>query len=365
MDNTMNPTHHDPDGQWLVEAAAEALDETIQTPIMVDPPPAEDAWFRIHIPEWKLVFAAAPYPRPMQLRGIGPLSHWLEHVMPSPRSSLRRVAVIDYAAHTTAFRLRQFNICFIDTAGNAYLNDKGRFIFIQGRKKPRAAARPQNRAFSRSGLQVLFGLLVDPPLLGETYRIIADTVSVSHGTVGTTLESLKALGYLEEASGRRLLRRHTELRTRWAAGYAETLRPRLLRNRFRFTDPSQASERIRALPPELGLWSGGPGADLLTGHLKPDAYTLFSTAPPSELARALGVVRDKEGPLDVLRPFWSTSWVRARSQAHPGVANPLLVWADLLATGDARSQDAAAMVLDILEAEYAETSVGTPEEEAS
>lgn len=338
-----------------VEAATRALEKLLGRDIQLDPPSKENKWFRFRISGWHTAFRAAVYPRPVHPKSIGALANWLTGELDDATGSARQVAILEQVTAKTAERLRKWNVCFVDAAGNAYLEGDGCFIFVVG-QKGKDAPRPhyKDRAFTRSGLQVVFGLLADPVLLNWNYREIAHAVGVSHGTVGIAMESMRTMGYLSDAGERRLLMRQDELRMRWAAGYAETLRPRLLRNRFRFTEPSQAHERVRSLPPEIGLWSGEPGADLITEYLQPGSYTLFSKAPPSELARVLGAVRDEHGSIEVLRPFWAPTWSGARSKKDMRATHSLLVWADLLAAGDARAKDVAGMVLDVWNTELQE-----------
>ena len=108
--------------------------------------------------------------------------------------------VADYVNPNMADRLREAGAQFIDAAGNAYLNEKTFFIFVKGnRKRPvHASARKTSRAFNSSGLKLIFSFLMDPHLVGETYRKMAEVSGVSLGAIGWVLNDLKDKGYVRE-----------------------------------------------------------------------------------------------------------------------------------------------------------------------
>ena len=97
-----------------------------------------------------------------------------------------------------AERLRALNVAFVDTAGNAYINDPPIFIYVIGNKKKEV---PQKiitgRAFRPTGLKVVFALLCQPGLVKAPYRDIVAAARVVQGTVGWVINDLKQQNYLE------------------------------------------------------------------------------------------------------------------------------------------------------------------------
>ena len=68
--------------------------------------------------------------------------------------------VTDYVNRQQADRLRRLNIPFIDTAGNAYINEPPVFVFATGNKPEiLPTAQPRVRLFQPTGLKLIFALL--------------------------------------------------------------------------------------------------------------------------------------------------------------------------------------------------------------
>ncbi|MEC4681725.1 MAG: type IV toxin-antitoxin system AbiEi family antitoxin, partial [Nitrospirota bacterium] len=142
--------------------------------------------------------------------------------------------VTNYVNPRMADRLKQMDLPFIDTVGNAYLNIPPVFIFIKGNRPLEKLARePMTRAFQPAGLRVVFAFLCHPALVTAPYRDIARAADVALGTVAWVVTNLKELGYLVDMGkrGRRLANRK-KLLDRWVTAYPEQLRPKLLIGRF-------------------------------------------------------------------------------------------------------------------------------------
>jgi hypothetical protein len=250
--------------------------------------------------------------------------------------------VTPYVSPQLAERLKLLEAPFLDGAGNAYLRTPGKFIYVVGRKpeQRQAGAKPV-RAFRPTGSRVVFALLAVQELAGAPYRTIAEQAGVALGTVNGVIADLERLGFLvtSKSTGRRLERR-PELIDAWVEAYHRELRPRLDPRRFRVT---QADWWQREDLGGLDLWLGGePAAALLTGHLRPEVATLYSGAHFSAFARRVHPTKDEHGNLEVLDRFWKFEPQALAPGRH--VAPPLLVYADLLGTGDSRNGEAAEIV---------------------
>ena len=126
----------------------------------------------------------------------------------------------------------------------------------------------------------------------------------------------------------------------WVEAYPRELRPRLRPRRFRVEtiDWWKTEDFGR-----LGMWLGGePAAAVLTQYLRPQTVTLYGDAGLRELAARVRPVKDENGNLEVLDPFWEFE----PEQPLPGrhLVPPLLVYADLVATADERNLETAEMV---------------------
>lgn len=245
--------------------------------------------------------------------------------------------------------LRKAGVEFMDEAGNVSLSGPGLHIMITGRRMPRsplATTRP--RAFNPAGLKLLYAFLTDPQLdepkpgsalVSRTYRDIGAATGIAHSTVGWIMADLIRQGYVVEVDdGIRLLVERRRLLERWSQGYAETLRPKLLLERYR---PARG-DWWRQVTPEGGLWSGEVGSALLNGILKPGTFTIFGNRPSHAFILAHGLQKDPKGSVEYLSPFWLAG---AAIDSAP-LVHPLLIYADLLTMDDDRTQEAAQAVYD-------------------
>jgi hypothetical protein len=244
----------------------------------------------------------------------------------------------------TAERARELGVGFVDQAGNAHLRGPGLFVFVTGRRAPRRARRRARtpRAFTPGGLRVVFGVLVRPALLGEPFRDIAAATGVALGTVAGVIEDLAERGYvIEEGNGERRLLARQRLAEEWALLYPVRLRPKLVTGRYRAPGPTWWEKA--QLPVGRAVWGGEVAADRLTGQLKPAQHTLYVWGEPGEIIVAHRLRPDDRGDVEILEAFWEPG--HAGEVAPKGdVAPPLLVYADLMATGDPRNVEVARIV---------------------
>lgn len=267
---------------------------------------------------------------------LGPV---LAHLKRLPGPAL---LVTPYMTPPMAERLKAQDIPFIDAAGNAYLRTPDTFIFVTGRKPaaPAETRRPV-RVFRATGLRIVFALLCRPELVAAPYREIAEQAGVALGSVNIALKELEQLGFLRthKAKGR-VLEQRERLLNIWAEAYPRELHPRLKPRRFRVDNPNWWKDMDLA---PFDLWLGGEAAAaVLTKYLRPERVTLYGGTGFTELARHIRPVKDENGNLDLLDAFWHFEL----AQVVPGyrLVPPLLVYADLVATADARNLETAEMI---------------------
>jgi hypothetical protein len=266
--------------------------------------------------------------------------------------------VTDYVNPNMAERLREMDIAFLDLWGNAYINAPPIYVYVRGNKPVNQwrfgkTAKP-TRAFQATGLKVLFGFLVQPELLQAPYREIAAATDVALGTVGWVLTDLREHGYLLEKPNkeRRLLRKR-ELLDQWVAAYPEKLRPKLILGKYRAPDhrwwQNVEIERHDA------LWGGEVAAAKLTQYLQPDVATIYADELPARLLLENQLKKDPDGDVEILKRFWRPDVTQTREEAFvpptkkaatAGVVPPVLIYADLMGTGDARNIETAQIVYD-------------------
>jgi len=277
-----------------------------------------------------------------QQANVGTIAAQLRR-MPPPA-----LLVADYVNPNMADRLRDAGIQFIDTAGNAYLNERTFFVFVKGNRPPslHASTRKISRAFNASGLKLIFCYLTDPPLVYQTYRKMAEASGVSLGAIGWVLNDLKDKGYVREhgKKGSRSLENPIELLDRWVETYPEKLLPDLDMGLFQATSVMP----WKKIKPEVfgGCWGGEVAASLLDNYLSPAQATIY--LPRDKLKNLVMEYRLRKVPenlaktsetLQIYEKFWHED--RHSLHQNPGVAPDILVYADLLTSGDPRNLEAA------------------------
>ncbi|GAA2938020.1 type IV toxin-antitoxin system AbiEi family antitoxin [Microbacterium luteolum] len=240
-----------------------------------------------------------------------------------------------------ADRLRQLGVNFLDANGNAYLAFDDVLIDVRGRSgDPIAALHREKPAasnlFSPKRAQVIFALLSWPDIVNAKLREIADTAKVSVGFAQKTLVDLEAANYLQAFGGGRHGRRLNNvdaLVDGWVASFPAGLgspeNTRAFQGSF---DPDGLSED----GPEIYL-SGEAAAEWIPRHT---TWSLYCDDIPRQAAAAGRWTARASNPNIFVRPlFWNAPQDDVMRRVR--IAPPLLVYADLIASGESRQREAA------------------------
>ncbi len=267
---------------------------------------------------------------------LGAAMHQLERY---PHQGL---LVTEYVNPNMAERLREMDVPFLDTVGNVYLNTPFIYVFSKGDKPAAPLGKAgKTRAFQPTGLKVLFALLSQPELMGAPYRDIAMAAGVALGTVGWVMTDLKTQGYLIDMGKRgRRLKERERLVQRWVTAWPEQLRPKLLIGHY--TAHEQDFWKRAPLHNYQACWGGEVAAARLTSYLKPELLTIYVRERAADLQLALKLHKDPNGKVELLKTFWGGGC----EQPDPEMVPPLLVYADLLATGDPRNIETAKLIYE-------------------
>lgn len=248
--------------------------------------------------------------------------------------------ITDFVPPTLADLLREQGISFLDANGNAFFNEPEFYIFISSRQKEASAIIPKpSIIFQASGLRLLFVLLSIPNSENKTYRELAEVSGVSLGSVNEVMANLMREFYLVEQGKSRLLIRKDELMKRWVQGYAETLRPKL--RSISFQTNSLDWWKSVDLTKVEAFWGGEVAAERMTDSLVPFKFILYTKnfIFTHKYLLQSGLQRDSEGNVLVLEKFWNFN-------QEDTITPPFLVYADLVATADARNLEVAQIIYD-------------------
>jgi hypothetical protein len=325
-------------GEEILDQAILALSElglvARVDPRSPDPDQGSDATFFIDHDGRKVRYDVQ-IKRSLRREVIGPLLHGFSG------KTGNRLLITDYVTPPVADELRRNGIQFADTAGNAFLKNRGLLIVATGRRPRvhRAAEKPL-RVFRPSGIKTVFAILSMPGLVEAPQREIARAAGVALGSVAKVMEGLRDLGFIAEVEGSRRLLRTERLVEQWTEAYARLLHPVL--HLGRFAEPERNWWK-HVDPAAYGAqWGGQTAAAVLQRQLVPDETVIYAEKLPVRMWTQHRLKANPEGRVILRRRFWHFDVPGLRA----GVVPPLLVYADLLATGDSRSVEAARHIRD-------------------
>ncbi len=267
------------------------------------------------------------------------LGRLAQHIRVNPENN---ILITRYAPPYLAKKMKEMHIQFIDTGGNAYVNKPPMYVYVYGNKTiERHPEQTTEGMFGLGGIRVIFALLCKQNLENGTYREIAEAAGVALGTVAGVMKDLIKHQYLIELADRgRTLVKKKELVEKWTDVYTAKFR----RRRFigRYAAPREQFWRDTILDPTKALWGGEVAAQKLTQYLKPEITTIYTRKPVDDLVMTLKLRKDEKGLIELREQFWNFDIATDNKNIVP----PLLVYADLMAVGDARTLEAATMVND-------------------
>ncbi len=251
--------------------------------------------------------------------------------------------IAKYIASDVAFELRENGINYLDSAGNCFIKQQELFLYIVGQKVHKKEKTNQAKAFQEAGIKIIFNLLNNPDNLNLSYRELAEFAGVSIGSVSNVMNELEEQNFIFKTKLKRVLKNKPTLLERWVVAYQDVLRPRLVKKQMRFIKPD-TTQNWRGLNLDndegITLWGSEPAAALLTNHLVPEKFSIYTTQSWQNLGHEIGLVPDLNGKVEVLQIFWK--------QEHTNrlTTPPLLIYADLIASGFSRNAETAKIILE-------------------
>ena len=248
--------------------------------------------------------------------------------------------------------LRQNHIAYLEGNGNIFIDRKPVFVWVDNNKPLERVREKPNRAFTKTGLQVVFLFLTNPDFINQTYRVIAEATDTALGNVNNVINGLQEQGFLVRMNKNEFaLNNKKVLIDRWVTAYEEKLKPALFIGNFRFMHMNaERNWKDMDLDLHRTVWGGEPAGDILTNHLRPEILTLYTNETRKELLDHFRIVPDVQGPVKVYEKFWTRAG-EAVKQKNPIIrpekaAPPLLVYADLMNTNNKRCTETAQMIYE-------------------
>jgi len=272
----------------------------------------------------------------------------------------RILLVGDRFSKSVIEQLLEENIEFLDASGTIYLNSPYLYVLIQpegGRSPQSTHLNTKDLKMTVSHLTLIYTLLKQPHLLTQD---LTELRHLEGSRVSSKLRELADQGYLERQPGHTYrIHDYVNLLERWEIGYAETLRPHLLMDRFRPANNQTLSDvfdkaidlvKSQSLFDETGkevLIGGELGAAIATNYLQPATATFHIPEKVNDriLAIKLQLLPDPQGAITFLRQLSSQdAW---NHPSHPPyLLDPLLIHAELSLHTDERLKETAQRIFD-------------------
>lgn len=269
--------------------------------------------------------------------------HQLLHIFDLKAMHEKLLIIAYYIPPLIRKRLQDNDIAYLDLAGNTYLKDGELFIYIEGNKRIQPMISYKNRAFTKTGLKVIFAMLIYPELINNTYRDIANKVGIALDTVHKTLNGLKQLGYIIHIDKQRKKIIHiNELFNKWIPEYNTTLKPKLYIGKFKFLNPEDYNTWQKIQLKNTTQWGAEPAAYLLTKYLNPEIFTIYTAGKMMDLIKTYRLVPDEDGNVEIYQKFWQDN------TGNDHIVPAELVYADLVNTGNQRNIETAKLIYDEL-----------------
>jgi len=242
--------------------------------------------------------------------------------------------------------LEKKGINYLDIAGNCFIkSSQGLFWKINNKRAPKIEAVNKHRAFHKNGVKLIFALMIDEALINQPYRVQAEVANISSSTVGAIHKDLQKAKFLFQLNKEtKQLGNKQELLSQWVQAYHQKLKPKLFRERYRLLKGGTENWQKTDLG-NFAFWGGEPAADVLTNFLHPEDLTLYTNLDRRQLIKQLKLIPDSNGGVEVYSLFWKLENDLMVNTAQKTV-HPLLVYADLLGTGDNRNYETAMKIYE-------------------
>lgn len=236
---------------------------------------------------------------------------------------------------------RKADISYLEGNGNIYFRDGKSVIWIEGNKPLKEDRDIENRAFTKTGLKVVFEFLLNEKLFNLPYRQISEQTGTGLANIANIIAGLKKSGYLIPVNQKEFkLLNKKELIDAWSDAYDSKLKPNLMIGRFRNLNEQDFTHwKSLHLQENKTMWGSEPAADILTNYLRPAELTLYTIESRNELMKQYRLVPDEKGTVVAYKKFWNTE---VQGKTVPA----LLIYADLVNINDRRSLETAKKIYD-------------------
>ena len=242
-------------------------------------------------------------------------------------------------------QLQQHQIAYLEANGNIYLNNENCLVWIDTNKPIEIEEKFRNRAYTKTGLKVVFEFLNNQELIHLPYRHIAEIAKTAVGNVTNIIKGLKEEGFVFQLNKNEIiLKNKKELLEKWTNAFEYNLKPTLKMGNFKFIDEKNFYNwKNFQFNEGKSVWGGEPAADIITNHLRPEKLTIYTTETRNELMKNYRLVPDPNGNIEIYKKFWNEGNI---TNNMSNTAPTIVVYADLITTDDKRNRETAKIIYE-------------------
>ena len=235
-------------------------------------------------------------------------------------------------------RFQEERINVIEANGNCCITEDPLYIHISGQKAT-PSGMTERTAFNEVGLKLIFYFLKNDNNINKPYREISKECGLSLGTIKNVVEKLNKHHYVLTTEKGRILKNRKGLLDLWQAHFNQILKPKLLIKELDFVDDQTARNWESIILPEGMCWGGEGGAFLLDHYLTPGQFDIYTEVPSIQLLMTKKVRFQNNGRIKLYQKFWE-------GEIDEKVAPKILVYADLMGSGNSRCIEAAQRLVE-------------------
>ncbi|MDH6304122.1 hypothetical protein M2459_000834 [Parabacteroides sp. PF5-5] len=259
----------------------------------------------------------------------------------SKKANLPVLLITKYIPSAIVKSFVEEGISYVDAAGNCNIQQHNLLLIIEGKKIERLPKTNQARAFQEAGIKLIYCLLANPDNINKSFRELSDLSQISLGSVSTIIQELVYSKFILKTKNKKVLKNKTDLLKRWVIAYNDTLRPKLFIKKMSFINKSEYQNwnylNLSSIS-EKTRWGGECAANILTKSLTPAHYTIYTDEIWQSVGKSLKLMPDDNGKIEILRLFYN--------EEEGNTVSPLLIYADLMGSGDSRNIETAEIILN-------------------
>lgn len=273
----------------------------------------------------------------------------LNHILGLAKGIIPLLVIAENLFPRTRAFLRENGISYVDMNGNVSIETGDIPILVEGRRENLVHPEKYGRAFTKSGLKVLYLFLTNEHDINDTYREIAGSAGVAIGNIRLILQGLIEEGFALKLNDKELkLTDKKGLLDKWVSAFIEKLRPALHLGNFRFAHPDEFSNWMKINLNSTGSqWGGEAAGNIFTDYLYPEILTIYTSAnrtkntlKKAELIKEYNLLTDPHGNIHVYEKFWKDG------QDFKNTVPPIIAYADLLVSANRRCIETAQKIYE-------------------